>query len=78
MLEQGVVPVHVRMESPWEKATALLGALSLGGDAGDQKSKIIIYTGSLRESRGVNPEKNMPGYSSAANPAALCSYWEWD
>lgn len=41
-------------------------------------SKIIICIGTLRELRGFNPEKNMPGCSSAANPAALYSYWEWD
>lgn len=55
VLEQGVIPVHVGMESPWEKATALLGPLSLRGDAGDQKSKIMIYTEGLRELMGVNP-----------------------
>lgn len=58
MLEQGVIPVHVGMESPWEKATALLGVLLLRGSSGDQKSKIIICIESLRELRRVNPEKN--------------------
>lgn len=39
MLEQGVTPVHVGMESPWEKATALLGALLLRRNTGDQRVK---------------------------------------
>lgn len=78
MLEQGVIPVHVGMESAWEKDTALLGALWLTGDTGGQESKIIICMGSLRELGGFNPKKTMPGCPSAANPAALCSCWEWD
>lgn len=49
MLEQGVIPVHVGMESPWERAIALLGALWLRADTGDQKSEIIIFIGSFRE-----------------------------
>lgn len=60
MLEQGVIPVHVGMESAWEKDTALLGALWLTGDTGGQESKIIICMGRLRELGGLTQKKPCP------------------
>ena len=62
MLEQDVVIlVRMGMESPRPKNVALLEALRLKGDRGDQKSKMMSYIGSLKELGGFNLEEKCLG-----------------